>query len=124
MADVLWLCATGNHPVGIVKIYDEIEERWKYYIGIGNGNDPAADVQMILAKGQKSYSLDHILDFLEEDVEKVVRCKDCKHAYINSFSAAAGTALCVYWTNHGGGYQNAIMPQDGYCCYGERREKE
>jgi len=28
------------------------------------------------------------------DVVEVVRCKDCKHAYINSFSALSGTAVC------------------------------
>ena len=34
MADVLWICATWDHPVGIVKIYDEIEER---YSGASSG---------------------------------------------------------------------------------------
>lgn len=27
------------------------------------------------------------------DLVSVTRCKDCKHAYINSFAAASGTAL-------------------------------
>lgn len=113
MTDVLWLCATGNHPVGIVKLYDEIEQRWKYYIGTGDGNDPAADIQKILAKGQKSYSLDHILDFLEEDVEKVVRCKDCKYSYGNKYCTNDA------WKDEGNTVH--IEPED-FCSYGERKE--
>lgn len=117
MADVLWICATGNHPVGIVKIYDEIEERWKYYIGTGDGKDPAADVQMILAKGQKSYSLDHILGFLEEDAVKVVRCKDCKHykSYGPGMDGFESFGKCLYIS------MDVDMPVNGYCCYGERK---
>lgn len=107
MADVLWLCATGDHPVGIVKLYDEIEQRWKYYIGTGDGKDPDADVQMILAKGQKSYSLDHIMDFWEEDVVKVVRCKDCQ--YHNELLSCE----MVEWA----------QPDESFCCYGKRKEE-
>lgn len=55
------------------------------------------------------------------DAVPVIRCKDCKHAYCNSFAAAAGTVLCCYWTNHGGGNQ-AIMQQDEFCSKGERRD--
>lgn len=65
MNEVLWLCTTGEHPVGIVKQYDEHEQRWKYYIGTGNGRDLEADVQRILLTGQKYYSLAHIVDFQE-----------------------------------------------------------
>lgn len=35
---VLWISCTGV-PVGIVKAYDEQEERWVYYIGTGYGID-------------------------------------------------------------------------------------
>ena len=48
------------------------------------------------------------------DVAPVVRCKDCKYAYINSFSAASGVALCSL---------NAkVMQQDDFCSYGERKD--
>lgn len=66
MTEVLWLCTTGEHPVGIVKQYDEHEQRWKYYIGTGNGRCPEEDVRMILLTGQKYYSLAFIENFQEE----------------------------------------------------------
>lgn len=48
------------------------------------------------------------------DAVPVVRCKDCKHAYINSFSAASGAALCSSSAK--------VMQQDDFCSYGERRD--
>ena len=48
------------------------------------------------------------------DVVSVVRCKDCKHAYINSFSAASGVALCSSSVK--------VMQQDDFCSYGERKD--
>ena len=57
------------------------------------------------------------------DAVEVVRCKDCKHAYINSFSAISGVALCKHWTNQADGKQ-AITQHDDFCSYGERREGE
>lgn len=62
---VMWLCCTGEHPVGLVKRYDEIEQRWKYYIGVGDGHDLDADVAKILAMGQRYYSLAGIASFEE-----------------------------------------------------------
>ena len=53
--------------------------------------------------------------------EEVVRCKDCKCAYINSFSAASGVAVCKKWSNEA---ETAIVQQDDFCSYGERREGE
>jgi hypothetical protein len=55
------------------------------------------------------------------DVVEVVRCEDCKHAYINSFSAQSGVALCRFWTNRAEGVQ-VVMQQDDFCSYGERKE--
>lgn len=46
------------------------------------------------------------------DVVPVVRCKDCKHAYINSFSAASGVVLCSS--------NMKVMQPDDFCSYGER----
>jgi hypothetical protein len=117
MTDVLWLCATGNHPVGIVKLYDEIEQRWKYYIGTGNGKDPAADVQMILAKGQKSYSLDHIMEFWEKDAVPVVRCKDCKYFHKVGNESSKGCA----WGNCRKHSSPCIYANE-FCSRGERRD--
>lgn len=54
------------------------------------------------------------------DVVEVVRCKECKHAYINSFSAQSGVALCKFWSNRAEG-NNLVVQQDDYCSYGERK---
>lgn len=48
------------------------------------------------------------------DAVVVTRCKDCKHAYINSFSAASGVALCTL--------SGQPMQQDDFCSYGEPKE--
>lgn len=68
-------------------------------------------------KGNIYYEVDHAPAV---DVVEVVRCKECKNAYINSFSAQSGIALCRFWTNRANGEQ-AIMQQDDYCSYGERK---
>lgn len=61
---------------------------------------------------------DTILDLIDSvptvDAVPVTRCKDCKYAYISSFSASSGVALC---TSSG-----QPMQQDDFCSYGERRE--
>ena len=48
------------------------------------------------------------------DAVVVTRCKDCKHAYINSFSAKSGIALCSSSAK--------VMQQDDFCSYGEPKE--
>lgn len=72
--------------------------------------------------GYSSYELENVRRWLNEefevnrnaDVVPVVRCKDCKYAYINSFSAASGVALCSSSAK--------VMQQDDFCSYGERRD--
>ena len=59
----LWICTSGCDPVGIVKAWDTIEGRWKFFVGIGAGRDLDEDERMILEMGSKSYSLDHITAF-------------------------------------------------------------
>lgn len=54
------------------------------------------------------------------DVVEVVRCKECKHSYINSFSAQSGVALCKFWSNRAEG-NSLVVQQDDYCSYGERK---
>jgi hypothetical protein len=58
----------------------------------------------------------------ERDLVEVVRCVNCKHAYINAFSAQSGVVLCRFWANQSEGAIQT-MPQDGFCSCGERREK-
>lgn len=48
------------------------------------------------------------------DVVPVVRCKDCKYAFINSFSTASGIALCSS--------SMKAMQEDDFCSYGERKD--
>ena len=55
------------------------------------------------------------------DAVPAVRCRECKHAYINSFSAASGVALCRLLTKRAEGIQ-IVMQQDDFCSYGERKE--
>lgn len=50
----------------------------------------------------------------------IVKCKDCKYAYINSFSKASGVVFCKYWTDRTDGYKT-VMQNDDYCCYGENK---
>ena len=48
------------------------------------------------------------------DAVPVVRCKDCKYAYIKSFSAASGIVFCSS--------NMKAMQQDDFCSYGERMD--
>lgn len=68
----------------------------------------------------KLLTVKSIADVPTIDAVPVVRCKDCKYAYINSFSAASGVAVCKKWSNEA---ETAIMQQDNFCSYGERREE-
>ena len=66
---------------------------------------------------------DSISEIPAADVVEVVRCKDCGHAYINSFSAQSGIAVCRFLANRSNG-ELAIVQQDDFCSYGERKEQE
>lgn len=61
---------------------------------------------------------DTILDLVDSvpavDAVPVVRCKDCKYAFINSFSTASGIVLCSS--------SMKAMQQDDFCSYGERKD--
>nr|DAF68483.1 MAG TPA: adenylate kinase [Caudoviricetes sp.] len=58
----------------------------------------------------------HIIKYVLPTVGAVpvVRCKDCKHAYINSFAVSSGEALCTL--------SGKPMQQDDFCSYGEPKE--
>lgn len=58
----------------------------------------------------------------DNGVMVAVRCKDCKHAYINSFSAQSGVAICKFWSNRSEINILAVQQTD-FCSYGERKEK-
>ena len=57
---VMWICTTAKYPVGVVKTFDEIEGRHKYYIGLGLGRDEEEDIQLIVDLGQKYNSMDFL----------------------------------------------------------------
>lgn len=65
--DVLWLETSGARPVGLVRAYDTLEKRWKYYIGTGWGLNPQEDALYIIANGQKYYSLAFLASFERSD---------------------------------------------------------
>lgn len=72
--------------------------------------------------GFSSYKLDYVRRWLNEefevkrnvDVVPVVRCKDCKYAYINSFSVTSGVVFCSS--------NMKAMQEDDFCSYGERMD--
>ena len=68
----------------------------------------------------KNEILSEIDRTIKEAKEGIVRCKNCKYAYINSFSAASGVVLCKKLSNEA---ETAIRQQDDYCSYGERKEE-
>ena len=64
---------------------------------------------------------DYAEELARQGVVMPIRCKECKHAYINSFSAQSGIALCKLLTNRTKGEQ-VITQQDDFCSYGELKE--
>lgn len=74
--------------------------------------------------GVDAILIDGMIDGLKRqpkvDAVEVVRCKDCKHAYINKYSAGSGVVLCRLWTESLE-IINFVMNPDDFCAYGERR---
>lgn len=72
-------------------------------------------MNLLLGISDRDIYAKRMLDHMDTvDAVPVTRCKDCKYAYISSFSASSGVALC---TSSG-----QPMQQDDFCSYGERRE--
>lgn len=73
-------------------------------------------------KGHATEDLEQVVYFWDAcptvDAVPVVRCKDCKSAYINSFSAASGVAVCRRWSN---AEKTIVVQHDDFCSYGERK---
>ena len=71
-----------------------------------------------IADDADSCKADYLREIIESvptaDVAPVVRCKDCKYAYINNFSAASGIVLCSS--------SMKAMQEDDFCSYGERMD--
>lgn len=65
--------------------------------------------------------MDALMALPSSNVNMVVHCRECKHAYINSFSASAGQALCRRLTNMADGIQ-FVMDSDDFCSYGEKKD--
>ena len=63
---VLWLCCVDDRPVGLVKLWDQDEECWHYYIGTGKGRSMDEDVERIINCGQKFYELGFIQEFCKD----------------------------------------------------------
>lgn len=66
---------------------------------------------------------DALTDWNTRPAPPIGRCGECKHAYINFFSASSGTALCRLWTNKAEGVQ-IVMQQNDFCSYFEPKEEE
>ena len=64
-----------------------------------------------------------IADWNTRPAPPIGRCGECRHSYINFFSASSGTALCRLWTNKAEGAQMA-MQQNDFCSYFEPKEEE
>lgn len=62
-------------------------------------------------------------ELIRQGVVMPIKCKDCKHAYINSFSAQSGIAICKFWSNRSETNILAVQ-QDDFCSYGELKESE
>ena len=75
----------------------------------------ADKMNLLLGISDRDIYAKRMLDHMDTvDAVVVTRCKDCKYAYINSFSASSGVALCTL--------SGQPMQQDDFCSYGERRE--
>lgn len=59
-----------------------------------------------------------LLNYESEDDVEIIRCKDCKHAYINSFSEECGVCICNLCAK-----ENKTIPKqyNDFCSYGERK---
>ena len=71
-----------------------------------------------IADDADSCKADYLREVIESvptaDVATVVRCKDCKYAYINSFSTATKVVLCSVNVK--------MMQEDDFCSCGERND--
>lgn len=65
--------------------------------------------------------MDTLMLLTPSNVNMVIHCQECKHAYINSFSAESGIVLCRLFTNRANGVQIS-MQSDDFCSYGEKKD--
>lgn len=66
-------------------------------------------------------------DIAEEQLKKIVRCKDCKIAQNNRYNSRVDgkcSILCEHVTTEDGRYELKVFRNaNDYCSYGERREE-
>lgn len=67
-----------------------------------------------------SAAMKEVKEMPSADIVEVVRCKDCKYAYINSFAQLSGVVACKHLADKSDGILYA-MQQDDFCSYGEKR---
>ena len=65
----------------------------------------------------RQYAIDMIKHVPAEDVEPVVRCKDCKNAHQNQFGEISRTVVCTLLKNQCG--WSIVRQENDYCSYGE-----
>lgn len=72
----------------------------------------------LIANDADSCKADYLREIIKSvpaaDVVPVMRCKDCKYAFINRFSTASGIVLCSS--------SMKAMQEDDFCSYGERKD--
>lgn len=72
----------------------------------------ALHMHLVYRMGTDSYKerLDKWISSLPSAQPEIIRCKECKYRDADDFCA-------------GRGYPNALVPDDGFCDKGERREE-
>ena len=95
-----------SRKAAIAYIREKSEECQKAFEELGGESGIYADAYNDLA--EDFYSIPAV------DAVVVTRCKDCKHAYINSFAVSSGEALCTL--------SGKLMQQDGFCSDGRPKE--
>ena len=95
------------------------DEVYKAVVSVGINVDKKELIRA-LQYDRQQYDIGYA-DGKRDAINELVRCKDCKYAYINSLSAALGMAVCKKLSNEA---ETAIRQQDDFCSYGERREGE
>lgn len=72
----------------------------------------------LIASDADDCKADYLREIIESvptaDVATVVRCKDCKYAYINSFSTATKVVLCSVNVK--------MMQEDDFCSCGAKMD--
>lgn len=103
----------------IREIPRKLRGNYIYKVGVAYGNIIENEKPIVFyfeeQEAKKNCTVPDIENAPTVDAVVVTRCKDCKNAYINSFSAAPGEALCTL--------SGQPMQQDDFCSYGEPKDE-